>query len=290
VCGDHPRVVGVNDFGIPDAGEPTVTTGLSPRGYRRYVALGDSSTEGLDDPYDGEDGGYRGWADRLAEQVEAAWPGLEYANLAVRGRLAGQVEREQVPAALALQPDLVTVFAGLNDVLRPRVDPTAVADTLTRMMAALRAGGATVLTITVPDAGQVNLIARPLRRRVLWLNDAIRDAAARTGTLVCDVAAHPVAGDPRMWSLDRLHANSLGHERIAAGLAQTLVLPGSGAEWMSPLPAGPAPGLRGAIAAELIWGRRYFLPWLGRRLRGASSGDSITAKRPHPTAVRPNER
>ncbi len=278
----------MDDLGVPD--ERTVTTSLPPGGYRRYVALGDSSTEGLDDPYNGEGGGYRGWADRLAEHVDAAWPGLEYANLAVRGRLASQIEREQLPAALALQPDLVSVFAGLNDMLRPRVDPAAVAAALTRMMAALRAGGATVLTITVPDTGPVNPIARPMRRRVLWLNDAIRDAAARTGTLVCDVAAHPIGADPRMWSLDRLHANSLGHERIAAGLAQTLVLPGSSADWTSALPAAPAVGLRSALAAELIWGRRYLLPWLGRRLRGASSGDSITAKRPLPTAVHQNER
>jgi len=266
-----------------------VTTHLPPGGYRRYVALGDSSTEGLDDPYDGADGGYRGWADRLAEQVDATWPGLEYANLAVRGRQAGQVEREQLPAALALQPDLVSVFAGLNDILRPRVDLAAVAGALTRMMTELRASGATVLTITVPDAGSVNPIARSLRGRVRWLNDAIRDAAARTGTLVCDVAAYPVAADPRMWSPDRLHANALGHERIAAGLAQTLVLPGSNDAWMTALPAAPALGLRSVLAAELIWGRRYFMPWLGRRLRGASSGDSITAKRPQPTTLRRTE-
>jgi lysophospholipase L1-like esterase len=284
------KLTGVDHPSTPNTDEPTVTTHLPSGGYRRYVALGDSSTEGLDDPYEGADGGYRGWADRLAEQVDAAWPGLEYANLAVRGRLAGQVEREQLPAALALQPDLVSVFAGLNDVLRPRVDQAAVAGSLTRMMSALRAGGATVLTITVPDAGPVNPIARPLSGRVRWLNNAIRDAAARTGTLVCDVAAYPIASDPRMWSPDRLHANALGHERIAAGLAQTLALPGSTDAWMLPLPAAPALGLRSALAAELIWGRRYFVPWLGRRLRGASSGDSITAKRPQPTAVRQAER
>jgi lysophospholipase L1-like esterase len=280
----------VNPSAAPDPDQPAATTGRPPGGFRRYVALGDSSTEGLDDPYDGEDGGYRGWADRLAEHVDAAWPGLEYANLAVRGRLAGQVEREQLPAALALKPDLVSVFAGLNDMLRPRVDPAAVAGALTRMMAAARAGGATVVTITVPDTAAVNPIARPLRGRVLWLNDAIRDAAARTGTLVCDVAVQPVAADPRMWSPDRLHTNSAGHERIAAGLAQALALPGSSAAWTDRLPDEPAPGLRSTLAAELIWGRRYLLPWLGRRLRGASSGDSITAKRPHPTAVRSPER
>ena len=49
--------------------------------FLRYVAIGDSTTEGLEDPYpDGS--GYRGWADRLAERMAQASPGLLYANLA----------------------------------------------------------------------------------------------------------------------------------------------------------------------------------------------------------------
>lgn len=85
--------------------------------YRRYIALGDSFTEGLNDEI-GLDGRYRGWADRVAATLNNHHPGLLYANHAIRGRLMGQVLEEQVPAAVAQNPDLVTLAAGVNDALR----------------------------------------------------------------------------------------------------------------------------------------------------------------------------
>lgn len=246
--------------------------------YSRYVAIGDSSTEGLDDR-DGA-GGYRGWADRLAAQVAATSPGLRYANLGVRGRLVREVRDGQLPRALALGPDLATVFAGVNDLLRRSFDAAAVLGDLEATFAALTATGATVLTITMPDPGRAMPIARPLRPRVAAFNAGVRAAAARTGVRVADVGAAAVGSDPRLWSEDRLHANSLGHERIAAALAQALELPGSGGEWADPLP--PAPRRRGheVLRAEAAWTRTHLAPWVGRRLRGRSSGDDLQAKRP----------
>ena len=79
-------------------------------GYSRYVAIGDSQTEGLNDGSD--ETGFRGWADRLAEHVAALNPDLQYANLAIRGRRTHEVLSEQLPAALAMRPDLATVVAG----------------------------------------------------------------------------------------------------------------------------------------------------------------------------------
>src|SRR5664279_161367 len=196
----------------------------------RYVAIGDSSTEGLDDP-DGA-GGWRGWADRLAEQLAVAFPEVTYANLAVRGRLAGRVRAEQLPAALALRPDLATVVAGMNDVLRPGFDAERVAGEVEAMQAALVAVGATVLSWTLPDPVPVMPLARPLRRRVLALNDALRAAAARTGTILVDFGRHPVTSDPRFWSDDRLHANAAA----IRALADALGLPGSDGSWVQPLP------------------------------------------------------
>jgi lysophospholipase L1-like esterase len=117
--------------------------------FRRYVAIGDSTTEGLDDPYpDGT--GYRGWADRLAGRLAELEPDLAYANLAIRGRLAAQVHAEQLEPALAWRPDLVTVVAGLNDALRRGFDLDATAGHLETMLARLRETGATVLTFTFP--------------------------------------------------------------------------------------------------------------------------------------------
>ncbi|MEY9996284.1 lysophospholipase L1-like esterase [Streptomyces sp. V4I8] len=246
--------------------------------YLRYVALGDSQTEGLGD---GDDTvGLRGFADRLAEHLSAVNPELRYANLAVRGRVAGQIRAEQLEPALALRPDLATVVAGVNDLLRPRFNAAEVAGHLEEMFAALTAAGAHVVTLTFPDMGQIAPLARPIRSRVFDLNIRIRAAAARHGVAVAETARHAVSTDPRLWTADRLHASPLGHERIAAALAQAIYLPGSGDAWTLPLPPQAVPVGWQAAAAELRWAAAFLAPWLGRRLRGQSSGDGRTAKRP----------
>ncbi|MEV5238305.1 SGNH/GDSL hydrolase family protein [Streptomyces cinnamoneus] len=252
------------------------------REYARYVALGDSQTEGLGDPDDA--GRPRGWADRLAAgHLAPHHPGLLYANLAVRGRLAGQVRDEQLAAALALRPDLATVVAGVNDLLRPRFDADEVAGHLEAMFAALTAQGARVATLTFPDVARITPLARPLAPRVTALNDRIRRAARRHGVVVAETTRHPVVTDPRLWSPDRLHAGPLGHERIAAAVAHALGLPGSDDSWTHPLPP-PASSVASAAwrsaAAEARWAAAFLGPWLVRRLRGRSSGDGRTAKRP----------
>ncbi|ASW54882.1 SGNH/GDSL hydrolase family protein [Plantactinospora sp. KBS50] len=251
--------------------------------WHRYVAIGDSTTEGLDDP-DGA-GGYRGWADRFALAVAATQGGLEYANLAIRGRTAGQIRAVQLPVALRLAPDLATVVAGMNDVLRPSFDARAVAADVQTMQEALVDLGATVLTFTLPDPVPVMPIARPLRGRVLALNEELRRATARTGATLLDLGAYPVASDPRLWSDDRLHANPAGHARIAAALAHTLGLPGADGTWSRPLPSAPRRRRAEVVRAELAWTRRHLLPWLLRQLPGRSIGDGRIAKRPVPLPV-----
>jgi lysophospholipase L1-like esterase len=246
--------------------------------YSRYVAIGDSTTEGLDDPY--PEGGYRGWADRLAGDLAAINPALRYANLAIRGRLARQVHEEQLEPALALEPDLVTVVAGLNDLLRRRYDPVATAGHLEAMLTELRAAGATAATFTLPDLSSVVPIARVVRARLNAYNEAILDIGARTGAIVVDIASVPVSRDPRLWSVDRLHASTLGHERIAAAMCDALCLAGADCAWAEPLPALARPGPHAVVAAELLWARRHLAPWLMRRARGRSSGDGRFAKAP----------
>lgn len=247
--------------------------------YARYVAIGDSSTEGLDDP-DGA-GGYRGWADRLAAHVAAAQrEPLLYANLAVRGKKTREIRDEQLASALAMRPDLATVFTGTNDLIRRRVDLDAVAADIVAMQRALRDAGATVLTITMPDLADVIPGAARLRARLERFNADVRAACAATGTLCIDLALHSVASDPRLWSEDRLHANTLGHTRIAAGLAQALGLPGFDDTWTAPLPPRAREPLVVRAAGEIRWAARYLTPWLWRRVTGQSSGDGIVPKRP----------
>ncbi|HET9420652.1 MAG TPA: SGNH/GDSL hydrolase family protein, partial [Nocardioides sp.] len=90
--------------------------------FQRYVALGDSFTEGVGDPDPARPNGLRGWADRVAEVLATQNAGFGYANLAIRGRKLRPILAEQLAPALDLAPDLVTIHAGANDVLRPRFD------------------------------------------------------------------------------------------------------------------------------------------------------------------------
>jgi len=249
-----------------------------PPTFARYVALGDSSTEGIDDP--DEAGGYRGWSQRLAERIATHSPGLLYANLAVRGLTTAQVRARQLDAALAMRPDLATVFCGTNDVTAPRFDATAVAADIAHLQRALVARGATVLSFTLPDLTPLIPLARLIAPRIAALNHALATASRDTGSILVDFAAYPDATDRRLWSEDRIHANSAGHARIAAALAHALGLPGSDDTWRQPLPVTPAPTPLARCSAEIRWWRRHLLPWVGHGLMGRSSADGRGPKRP----------
>lgn len=259
--------------------------------FERYVAIGDSSTEGWIDP-DGE-GGFRGWANRLAERIAAdqrSEGGLLYANLGVRGKRTREIVDEQLRPALAMRPDLVTFFSGTNDVIARRFDPDGLARDLESAHREIRATGATLLTFTLPDLVPVMPLARLLSARLEQLNDAVRRISAASGALLVDFAAHPLASDPRLWDPDRLHANPEGHARIAAALAHALGLPETGESagtsresagtWAEPLPPLPVRGPVSALRDEAVWVRRYLLPWLLFRLRGDREAAPRTAKRP----------
>lgn len=247
-------------------------------GYRRFVALGDSTTEGLEDRY--PNGEYRGWADRLAERLAGLEPDFGYANLAVRGKLAGEVREGQLAPAVALRPDLASVLAGLNDVLRVNADVGAIAADIEAIVAGLRGAGAQVIAFALPDPVPINPLARRAAAHLFALNAEVRRIAARHGALLIDLETHRVASDPRLWDLDRLHGNPEGHRRIAAAAAERLGLPGSDHAWADALPPAPLRRRRQALAADAVWAARYLRPWLVRRARGRSSGDGRVAKRP----------
>ena len=255
---------------------------MSPS-FSRYVALGDSTTEGLDDPY--PDGGYRGWADRLAERLAVETPDLGYANLAIRGRKVPQIRAEQLEPALALDPDLASVIGGLNDILRRNVDLERVCADLEAMIEALRGIGATVLVMTYPDPTAVIAVARSrVQSRVTAFNRRLRAIAARHGATMIDIEGDGIA-HPALWSPDRLHANGLGHERITSAAAAALGLE-AGRE-PDPLPELRQMPRHVRIAGDAAWAGRHLAPWVIRRVRGRSSGDGREPKRPVLAPVRP---
>ena len=183
-----------------------------------------------------------------------------------------------------MRPDLATISAGTNDLLRYRFDGRAVGADIEAMQRAFVDGGATVISFTLPDLRDIMPVARLFGERTLALNDEIRAACARSGALLLDLARYPVASDRRVWSDDRLHANSAGHVRIAAAMADLLgVLPDR--SWAEPLPPLPPPGFGDGVRTEWAWVRNHLAPWLWRHARGISSGDGRSAKRPELTPV-----
>ena len=176
-----------------------------------FVAIGDSFTEGLDDPYPDPALGYRGWADLVAQRLAARRPDFGYANLALRGRLIGGIVDEQVPAVEELRPDLISVAAGGNDVLRRHYDPRRTIRLLDEAVDRLVGTGAEVLLFTGADVTTRMPGTARLRPRISALNGSIREVGAAHGVRIVDLDADRGLDDPRLWSEDRLHLGPAGH-------------------------------------------------------------------------------
>ncbi len=258
------------------AGEP-----VQKHPWSRYVALGDSFTEGIGDPEPANPGGYRGWADRVAEELGRGHEDFAYANLAIRGRLLQQIVDEQIGPCLELQPDLVSISAGGNDLIRPGGDPDLLAEKLDVAVGELSSGGATVVLFNGPDTA-ASVLGR-IRGKVAIYNENLRTVAARHDAVIADMWSLRQLADLQMWDVDRLHFSPLGHHTIA-----TMVLEALNVEHtLEPLMPKPLPPRtwREARSSDLVWAREYFVPWVIRRLRHQSSGDGISPKRPTPGPV-----
>ncbi|MGN6220273.1 MAG: SGNH/GDSL hydrolase family protein [Microbacterium sp.] len=253
-----------------------------PHPWRRYVALGDSFTEGVGDPEPASPNGLRGWADRVAEVLSEQVEDFAYANLAIRGRLIGQIVDEQVEPAIALKPDLVTFSAGGNDVIRPNGDPDHVAQLFEDAVVRLSQGGATVVVFTGIDTA-FTPVFRGIRGKVAIYNENIRAIADKYDCIVADQWALKEVQDMRFFDDDRLHYNALGHHEVARMVLRALNVPND----LQPMQPDPLPvrTWREARAVDLVWAREYLVPWVLRRLRHQSSGDTISAKRPDPLPV-----
>jgi lysophospholipase L1-like esterase len=267
-----------------------------------FVALGDSFTEGLEDEH-GPGGAHLGWADRVAASLARHTGRVRYANLAVRGRLLDQVVAGQLPLALTMagigQAEstsvLVSFHAGGNDVLRPGTDIPTVMRRYDAAVGRLVDAGVEVLLFTVIErAGGTGRTAARLAARFGQFNDLIREVARERGALLTDVGAVPALQDRRLWHEDRLHLGPEGHERVAAAVLEQLgvtdpeLTGGPPGWWRTPLPVGPRQPRHVAVVTDVRWVRRHLLPWVGRRVRGVSSGDNRVAKHAELVDVVPN--
>jgi len=258
----------------------------SRRVWTRYVAIGDSFTEGMSDPDPQVPGQYVGWADRLAVELARyasdAGQSFGYANLAVRGRLLADIVGPQLDAALALEPDLVSIVGGGNDILRPSVDVEKLAGWLEEAVVRIRETGADVLMATPFDPVGAPVV-RAARGRAANFAALVWGIAQRHGARVLDQWSLTAVRDWRMWAEDRIHMTAEGHRRVALAALWTLGHPTDEADWRTPLPPSAPVPRREVLAGNAKWARDYLAPWVQRRLRGESSGDLLTAKRPDVT-------
>jgi lysophospholipase L1-like esterase len=246
-------------------------------GFDSYVALGDSFTEGLNDPL--PDGSFRGWADRLAEILAGGRSGFQYANLSLRGKMLDEILDEQLPIALELKPDLVTLCAGGNDIIVPGADVDAVAQRLEEGVAKLREAGIPVLMFNGPDTKVLSVMS-VLRGKVAIYNTHLWAIAERYGARVVDLWAMGPLHDRRAWSDDRLHFSPEAHRRIALKSAEALGIPVDG-DWREPWPEEMVPSRWiDSRRSDLTWTKVYLLPWIRRQLKGQSMGDGLSPKRP----------
>jgi len=250
--------------------------------WQRYVALGDSFTEGVGDPDPSRPNGLRGWADRVAEALAVDNPGFQYANLAIRGRKLPAIIDEQIDPALALGPDLVTIHGGGNDVLRPKVDIDALAKSYRDAVARLRDSGATVLMFTLPDT-VTNPAFKVVRGRIAIFNEWVHEIADTHGVLLVDMWRNHDYDPKQTLDDDRLHLNSSGHQEMAIRVLETLGV----VHTLQPYPPKELKHLtpREQLTDNLTWAKQYFAPWVKRRLTGRSSGDGISPKYPTLTPV-----
>ncbi|WP_028267665.1 SGNH/GDSL hydrolase family protein [Arthrobacter sp. MA-N2] len=243
----------------------------------RFVAVGDSFTEGVGDRDLRLPNDCRGWADRVAEELARHEGHTRYANLALRGRRLKQIVAEQLVPALAMAPTLVSFHAGGNDLLGARLDMRTLVAGFEEAVARIAQRGAQILLFTEYNV-PLSPVLEPLKLRTAVFNKHIRRISAAYRTLLVDHWCFEKYQDRRMWAPDRLHMSGVGHEYMAKRVLEVLGAAHSlGSPVLGPLP----PRSRAEILADdAAWFSRDVAPWLSRRLRGVSSGDHLSARWP----------
>lgn len=241
----------------------------------RYVAIGDSFTEGVGDEL--ADGRSRGWADLVASGLASATgETVHYANLAVRGRLLEPIATTQLDAALALSPapTLLSFNGGGNDMMRPGIDLARLVRLTEHVIRRCADAGVRLVLLSGADPSARLPFGRMIHRRGTELTAAVAELAARPDLVFVDMFNDQEIRGPGYWSADRLHLNRDGHRRVASRVLAALGHP------VTAHVVAPSPNGRRSVLAEARYYREHVLPWLNRRVRGRSSGDDRAGKHP----------
>lgn len=253
--------------------------------FDRFIALGDSMTEGMTDEI--IEGNYRGWADRVADVLATESSNFTYLNFAVRGKLLKQVVEEQIPKAIKYidgKNTLVSFHAGANDVLRPNYKPEISLPQYERGVKALTDAGATVIVFTVVDkVDGKGKTADLWHQRFSAFNENVRAVAKKYPVILFEAKDAEFLNDRRFLAFDRLHMNAEGHRRLAQAVLAGLEKPHD-KNWREPLPPAKKKNKIISTAITTAWIITFVIPWIWRRVRGKSSGDGRSGKFESPIA------
>jgi lysophospholipase L1-like esterase len=215
--------VPVMDMTAPPLESEELADRLRRAPWRRYVAIGDSLTEGLGDPVEGYPN--MSWAEAPAQAFKRLHPDFTFLNLGKRYLTARQVRETQLQPALDFEPDLATVLAGGNDLGDP-FDPEGIERELDTMVAALADRGATVVTLSMPNIVRTGRypkqMAEVLGPRLAVYREISVRIAERFDTVFIDYFNHPTCDDPSIVSDDLIHPNMRGHAIVADLVLQGL--------------------------------------------------------------------
>ncbi|WP_433218374.1 SGNH/GDSL hydrolase family protein [Dactylosporangium sp. CS-047395] len=247
----------------------------------RYVAIGDSFTEGMGD--ERADGVPRGWADLVAAGIaEATGETVQYANLAIRGRLLGPILDEQLDVALSLDPapTMLSLNGGGNDMMRRGTDMEKLLSLTETAVRRTTEAGVRMLLLSGADPSEHLPMGKVIQRKGTVLSAAVRELTARyDNVLFVNIFGDEEIRKAPYWSGDRLHLNAAGHQRVASLVLTALGHPTTAHR------VDPGPKASSGLLAEARYYREHVLPWVTRRLRGRSSGDGRAPKYPLWTPV-----
>ena len=123
-----------------------------------------------------------------------------------------------------MEPTLITLYAGGNDILDFGTDMEALLAQYEELVARLTVTGATLVLFTGFDV-KVSAVLEPLRKRNTLYNRGVRDVAAKYGAVLVDYWCFEAFHDRRMWDTDRLHMSKAGHKYLAAQVLDHLGVP-----------------------------------------------------------------
>ena len=204
---------------------PTSSPSPDPPAFR-YIAIGASDTVGVG----ASDPGNGSWPARVAARLPA---GTTYVNLGVSGSVASQASREQLPTALSLRPQLVTIWLAVND-LNADLSATEYAAALRSVVEPLVVRtDARIFVGTVPDLRSVPAYAgrdqASLLARITAYNAAIAAIAASFPSRVMTVdlfTGSAALTSTITVSADGFHPSNEGYRLIADRFATAIAAAG----------------------------------------------------------------